>query len=122
MYFGDDLVPNYTRPEQPGINATLLARASSGAHQTVSNFRPDGIACNCLLGKGCTGLNYCTSDSSCMHANNNANSQKQKLAMHVNTRHMAMHYPGRLYPQHGVSPPAQVMVSTIYQQLIVGTT
>ncbi|KAG8218833.1 hypothetical protein J3R82DRAFT_4511 [Butyriboletus roseoflavus] len=88
MYSAVDSIPTYS-----GINATLPAQAPSSGHQPISDIiRSDGYASNHLLGKRCIALH---------HDSDNASfSKKQKLAMYINTRHMAVHYPGVSHHQH----------------------
>lgn len=107
MYSGVDSISNCTKP-QSGVNV----------HQSMSNLtRSDGYACNHLLGKRCITPDHDVFCSSIKHVNHGAGHvKKQKLAMHVNTRHIGVLY----HHQHGILAPAQV--STICWQIILSLT
>jgi len=91
-------------------DAALLAQASSSVHLPISNLtRPDGYACDDFLGKRCTTLNHCVFDLPIKHLDNNTRPfKRQMLAIHVNTRHMAVNHsnPSVSHDQCGTLVPA----------------
>lgn len=87
-------------------DATLLAQAPSSVHQPISNLtRP----CDDFLGKRCTTLNHCAFDLPIKNLDAKP-FKRQTLAVHVNTRHMATHYPNPSVSldQCGTLAPVQV--------------